>query len=261
MRTVDDGRDRWPRVSRPVVGLTTAVENASWGPWVAPAALLPRSYVDIVALAGGVPLLIPPAAGADSGGTGDDTAGRRTSAAAAVRALDALVLSGGPDVDPSHYGEPALPTTVSHPERDAWELAVLHAALEQGKPVLAICRGMQLLNVACGGTLHQHLPDVVGGRRHLPRPGTFGSTAVRIAPASRLAGVLGGSATGSCHHHQAVHHVGAGLRAAAWADDGTVEAIEHAGHGFVLGVQWHPEQDSADRRLFAALVHAASTTS
>jgi gamma-glutamyl-gamma-aminobutyrate hydrolase PuuD len=167
------------------------------------------------------------------------------------------VLSGGADVDPARYGEPADPRTVSDPDRDGWELAVLDAALRRGLPVLAICRGMQLLNVACGGSLHQHLPDVVGAAEHLPSPETFGCTAVRIEPSSRLAAITGGRAV-RCHHHQAVRRLGDGLVAAAWARDGTIEAIEHTGHDFVLGVQWHPEEDAADARLFQALVRAAS---
>jgi putative glutamine amidotransferase len=178
-------------------------------------------------------------------------------AAGAIRAVDGLVLSGGADIDPARYGEPPHPRTATSPGRDAWELALLHAALAAGRPVLAICRGMQLLNVACGGTLHQHLPETVGHDGHCPQPGTFGRTEVRIAPAGRLTGILGARLTVSCHHHQAIHRLGTGLVPTGWATDGTIEAIEHPGHSFVLGVQWHPEEDTADRRLFAALVHAA----
>jgi gamma-glutamyl-gamma-aminobutyrate hydrolase PuuD len=240
-------------VPRPVVGISTYREHARWGPWEQPAALLPQTYVDGVARAGGVPVLLPLAAPlAEAGATADAATG-------AIAALDALLLSGGADVDPAHYGEPAHPHTRTLPERDDWEFALLRAALASGLPVLAVCRGMQLLNVACGGTLHQHLPDVGGHLQHRPAHGVFGSTDVQITPDSRLAGILGPTSTVACHHHQAVDVLGAGLGPVAWAAaDRTVEAIEHAGHEFVVGVQWHPEESAADDRLFAALVRAAA---
>jgi gamma-glutamyl-gamma-aminobutyrate hydrolase PuuD len=202
------------------------------------------SYVDSVVAAGGVPVLLPPVAGG---------------AAEAVEAVDAVVLSGGADVEPRRYGAVPHPATVSRPDRDAFELAVLRAALSRGRPVLAICRGMQLLNVACGGTLHQHLPECrAGSRAHQPAPGQFGANRVRVLPGSRLERILGGPATVPCHHHQAVRALGAGLHAVAWAADGTVEALEHPGNGFVLGVQWHPEEPRpGGSRLFGALVRAA----
>jgi putative glutamine amidotransferase len=233
-------------VTAPVVGITMYLETVRWGCWERPAALLAQSYVDSAQRAGGVPVLLPPVPGGAS------------EAAAVAGALDALVLSGGPDVDPVWYGEDARPTTVTRPDRDAWELAVLRAALNRSLPVLAICRGMQLLNVACGGSLHQHLPDVVHHDRHLPTPGVFGPNAVRISPDSRLAAILGAGAVSRCHHHQAVRQLGAGLVATGWADDGTIEALEHSRHDFVLGVQWHPEEDQDDRRLFGALLDAAA---
>ena len=234
--------------TRPVVGVTTYLEPARWMVWERPAAVLPRSYVDSVVAAGGVPVLLPPVP---------------AGAAEAVRALDALVLAGGADIEPHRYGEDPHASTVSRQDRDTWELALLRAALERDLPVLAICRGMQLLNVACGGTLRQHLPEVVGGHGHQPAPGVFGSSRVRIRPASRLAGIIGTEATVACYHHQAVRRLGTGLLPAAWADDETVEAIEHPGHRLVLGVQWHPEEaaypDGApDGRLFGALVGAAA---
>ncbi len=234
----------------PVVGVTTYLEPARWMVWERPAAVLPRSYVDSVAAAGGVPVLLPPVP---------------AGAVEAVSALDALVLAGGADVEPHRYGEDPHASTVSRQDRDAWELALLRAALDRDLPVLAICRGMQLLNVACGGTLRQHLPEVVGDHGHQPAPGVFGSSRVRIRPASRLAGILGTEMTVACYHHQAVRRLGAGLLPAAWAEDGTVEAIEHQGHRLVLGVQWHPEEPVSadgvpDGRLFGALVGAAGGT-
>lgn len=231
---------------RPVIGISTYRETASWGTWSVPAALVPQTYADGVALAGGVPVLLPPA------GDSVDTA------ADAVAAIAALVLSGGADVDPARYGEAVLPTTVTRPDRDAWELALLHAALATGLPVLAICRGMQLLNVAVGGTLYQHLPDVVGTDAHQPTDGVFGSTMARVAADSRIGRILGDRVTVHCHHHQAVRTLGDGLAAVAFAADGTIEAVEHTGPAFVLGVQWHPERDAADQRLFQALIRAAA---
>jgi putative glutamine amidotransferase len=230
---------------RPVIGITTYSEPARWGFWDRAAALVPQSYVDAVVAVGGVPVLLPPA---PAGGAAD-----------VVRAIDGLLLSGGADVDPARYGESPGPQTITRPDRDDWELALLHAALGQGRPVLAVCRGLQLLNVAFGGSLHQHLPDVVGTDGHLPAWGMFGRIAVQVAPASQLAGIVGAvGLTVSCHHHQAVCRLGDGLVASALAADGSVEAIEHPRNSFVLGLQWHPEEDAADVRLFRAFARAAA---
>jgi putative glutamine amidotransferase len=229
---------------RPVIGITTYSETAQWAFWDRAAALVPQTYVDIVAAVGGVPVLLPPAPGG---------------AAEAVRAIDGLLLSGGADVDPARYGESPGPQTATRPERDDWELALLHAALERDRPVLAVCRGLQLLNVAFGGSLHQHLPDVVGTDGHLPAWGVFGRVAVRVALGNRLAGAVGAvDLAVSCHHHQAVRRLGDGLVASAWAADGSIEAIESPRHSFVLGVQWHPEEDAADVRLLRAFARAAT---
>jgi putative glutamine amidotransferase len=229
---------------RPVIGITTYSETAQWAFWDRAAALVPQTYVDVVAAVGGVPVLLPPAP---------------AGAADVVRAIDGLLLSGGADVDPARYGESPGPRTATRPERDGWELALLHAALELDRPVLGVCRGLQLLNVAFGGSLHQHLPDVVGTEGHLPTWGVFGRVAVRVALGTRLAGTLGAvDLTVSCHHHQAVRRLGAGLVASAWAADGSVEAIECPRHPFVLGVQWHPEEDAADVRLLRAFTRAAT---
>lgn len=230
-----------------VIGISAYLDPAQWGSWHRPAALLPQSYVDGAVAGGAVPVLLPvqPPGGAS----------------AAVRVLDGLVLSGGADVDPALYGESAGPRTVSQPDRDSWELALLRAALDRGLPVLAICRGMQLLNVALDGTLHQHLPDVVNGAdgtTHQPAPAVFGTNTVRTAPGSLAAKLLGDGCTGSCHHHQSVSQLGSGLVATAWAEDGTIEAIEHPAHPFLLGVQWHPEEDPTEARLFTALTQAAT---
>lgn len=227
--------------SRPVIGITTYRETARWGVWNCPAVLVPADYVRQVSGAGAVPVLLPPIAGDVE----------------VLDRLDGLVVAGGADVDPARYGADRSPRTgPPAADRDEAELALLAAAVERDLPVLAVCRGLQLLTVLRGGTLVQHLPDVVGSDVHVPAPGTYGNNAVRVAPGSRLAGLLGTEAVWSCHHHQAVEVLGDGLTATAWAEDGTVEAAELEGARFVLGVQGHPEVGD-DARLFAGLVDAA----
>ncbi|NMH98174.1 gamma-glutamyl-gamma-aminobutyrate hydrolase family protein [Pseudonocardia acidicola] len=227
---------------RPLIGLTTYGERARYLVWDHQAALLPRSYVDVVTASGGAPVLLPPV----------------LAAAEAVAALDALILTGGPDIGPGHYGAAPHPEAFTpRPERDATELVILHRALDRGIPVLGVCRGAQLLNVGLGGTLSQHLPEVLGHERHNPAPGVFGPTAVRLTAGSRTAELLGERALVHCHHHQAIDRLGRGLVATGRAEDGTIEAVELAGHRFVVGVQWHPEQDVTDIRLVSALVRAA----
>ena len=227
--------------SRPVIGITTYRETARWGVWNCPAVLVPADYVRQVSGAGAVPVLLPPIAGDVE----------------VLDRLDGLVVAGGADVDPARYGADRSPRTgPPAADRDEAELALLAAAVERDLPVLAVCRGLQLLTVLRGGTLVQHLPDVVGSDVHVPAPGTYGDNAVRVAPGSRLAGLLGTEAVWACHHHQAVEVLGDGLTATAWAEDGTVEAAELEGARFVLGVQGHPEVGD-DARLFAGLVDAA----
>lgn len=230
--------------SKPLIGISTYVETARWGVWDTPAALLPRSYVDSVVKAGGVPVLLP--------SVGDDTS--------ALSAVDAVVIAGGADVDPGRYGHDAHETTASRPERDEFEFALVRDAAARGLPVLGVCRGMQVLNVAFGGTLAQHLPEVVGHHEHQPSPAVYGHNRITLAEGSRVAGILGTEGKGLCYHHQAVDALGADLRPVGWAADGTVEAVEVPGERFVLGVQWHPEQDTEDVRLFAALVEEAVWT-
>ena len=232
------------RTARPRIGITTYAEPARWGVWERTAVLLPHSYVEAVHRAGGVPVLLPPLP---------------DGAAEALGAVDALVVAGGSDVDPASYGaEPQEGTDPPRRERDAWETALIGAALAAGTPVLGVCRGTQVLNVALGGTLHQHLPDVVGNDQHRRAVAQHGSVRVAVAPGSRLAGVLGDEADVPCYHHQAIDRLGAGLSATAWAGDGTVEAVELSSSPDVLGVQWHPELDLADSRLFAWLVAVAT---
>lgn len=227
---------------RPIIGITSYAQEAAWGAWKLPAAVLPFSYVRSVELAGGRPILIPPVEHAT-----EET----------LDILDGLVLSGGADIDPEHYGAERHPeTTITQPQRDRAELALLEAALERELPVLAICRGMQMLNVVHGGGLHQHLPELVGHEGHREVPGTFSLHDVRLDPESRTGRLLGGHATVHSSHHQGLDRVGEAIRAVGWADDGSVEAIEDPAHRFALGVLWHPEEDE-DKRLFAALVEEA----
>ncbi len=193
--------------------------------------------------AGGRPVLIPPSADGV-----EETLG----------AVDGLVFSGGSDLDPELYDEePHDETSGVVPERDRAELALLEAALARDMPVLAVCRGSQVFNVARGGDLVQHLPDVVGDEKHKHTPGTFADHDVTLEPGTRLAELLGDSAAVKSHHHQGFGRVGDGLRVAAHAEDGTIEAVEDPSHRFALGVLWHPEAGE-DRKLFEELVVAAT---
>lgn len=230
-------------MSKPLIGITSYALEASWGAWSLPAALVPLSYVASIELVGGRPLVVPPV----------ENAVEET-----LDALDGLVFSGGADVGPDAYGaEPHPETTMVQPERDRAELALLEAAIAREMPVLAICRGMQLLNVLHGGRLHQHLPELLGHERHREVPGTFSEHEVRIAPASTIGRIVGEAATVKSHHHQGLDRVGARLDAVGWAEDGSIEAIEDPDHRFALGVLWHPEEGE-DKRLFAALVAEAA---
>ncbi len=249
-RTIDRA-DEVSGSDRPIIGISAYNEDARWGAWRSQAILLPRRYPDRVAQAGGIPVLLPPVPGVED----------------ALERLDGLLLSGGGDIDPARYGAQRAPETAKiRGDRDEAELALLARAQSLGLPVLGICRGMQLINVARGGSLHQHLPDLVGHEEHLGAAGTFGAHDVRVAPGSRIAGILGltdrsGQVPVSVptHHHQAVDRLGQGLVATAWTPDGTVEAIEldPGEHAFTLAVQWHPEAGD-DLSLFRALVTAAS---
>jgi putative glutamine amidotransferase len=238
-------------MARPVIGVCTALERASWTVWEREAYLLSRAYVDAVQEAGGLAFMLPP----------DGAFSDPEEAAAALARLDGLVLAGGADVDPASYGaERHRCTTGTWPERDAAEIALARAAVARDLPFLGICRGMQLLNVARGGTLVQHLPDDVGHTDHRRHLGSFDGADhdVRLEPGSLAARACGElvHATKS-HHHQAVDKLGEGLAATGWSVlDDLVEAIELPGARFVLGVQWHPEVDPRSD-VVAALVAAA----
>ena len=234
---------RAARTPRPLIGITSyAADRVKWGVWDVPAVLIPSAYVRAVAEAGGRPLLVPPS----EDGVEETLDG-----------LDGLILSGGPDVDPALYGaEPHPETDGARPERDRAELALLDGALARDMPVLAICRGMEVLNVAAGGDLVQHLPDVVGDERHRHTPGAFADHEVALQPGSRVQQLLGARAPVKSHHHQGVGRLGQGLAEAAWADDGTVEAVEDSSRRFAVGVLWHPEEGQ-DFALFRGLVEEA----
>ena len=231
-------------MATPVIGLTTYREHAAWGVWQQHADVLPSQYAASVEATGAVPLLLPPV-------------GQVGAADAVVARLDALVISGGADIDPARYGADPHPRTAGWREdRDLWEVALHDAAEAIGLPVLGICRGMQLMAVHAGGHLHQHTPDVVDHDEHSPGGDEFGEIEVTTVPGSRVAALVGERLTVSCHHHQSVlEHPG--YRAAAHAADGTVEAIEADDHRFWVAVQWHPET-AADVGLLAGLVRAAA---
>jgi putative glutamine amidotransferase len=227
----------------PLIGLSTYREQARWGVWDQPADLLPTQYADAVARVGGAPVLLPPL---DTSAAGD-----------VVGRLDGLVVSGGADVDPGRYGAEPHPRTVSwRTDRDAWELALLEAADAVGLPVLGICRGMQVMAVQRGGSLDQHVPDSVGHERHSPGGDEFGHVEVATCPGTRLRMLVGEQSHVGCHHHQSVREH-PGFEAAAYAKDGTLEAMEAPGDRFLVAVQWHPET-RADAGLFAGLVAAAT---
>jgi putative glutamine amidotransferase len=226
-------------VARPLVGITTYVVPAKWSYWELEAALVPAHYVHAVERAGGRALLVPPA---------------EEGVEETLDAVDALVFSGGADLDPALYGQEPHPETLGiAEERDRAELALLEGALALDMPVLAICRGSQVLNVARGGDLVQHLPEVVGDEKHKHTPGTFADHDVTLEDGTRLAAILGERAPVKSHHHQGFGRVGDGLRVAAHAEDGTIEAVEDPSRRFALGVLWHPEAGE-DMKLFEELV-------
>jgi len=233
---------------RPVIGLTTYREQAAWGVWDTRADVLHAEYADAVLAAGGVPVLLPPASGTEA------------AARSVVARIDALIVSGGADVDPARYGaEPHTRTASWRQDRDAWESALLVAAAEVDLPTLGVCRGMQLMAVTAGGSLDQHTPDVVGHEEHSPGGPEYGEVSVRTEPGSRVREAVGEHADVSCHHHQSVREH-PGFNPTAWAPDGTLEAMESPGRRFCVGIQWHPEV-GRDHALFEALVAAAAERS
>ena len=238
--------------SRPVIGLCTALEQARWSVWDQQAMLLPRSYIDAVQQAGGVALMIPP----------DPYLQREPDDV--LDLLDGLILAGGADIDPGAYGEaPHAATLGTVPERDNFEIALARRALERDLPLLGICRGMQLINVACGGSLLQHLPERFGHHEHRRVPGSFDGADhdVRLADGSLAARVAGEAVHGTkSHHHQGIDRLGEGLEVSGWsAIDDLAEAIERPDNRFALGVQWHPEADETSPLVAALVAEAAAS--
>ena len=229
------------------IGISAAVERVRWDPWEEVATLLPRSYGDAVQRAGALAMLLPP----DPAATEEPDL--------LLDRLDGLILAGGSDLDPATYGADPHPATgTTWPERDRFEIALARRAVERELPVLGICRGMHVLNVALGGTLVQHLPDVLGHGDHRHTPGSFGDHEVRLEPGSAAAEAAGTTRlVVKSHHHQGLDELGADLVASGWSsEDDLVEAVELSDHRFAIGVLWHPEEDSGSR-LFGSLVAAA----
>ena len=233
----------------PRIGITTYRERAAFGVWDEVADLLPATYADAVRSAGGFPVLLPPVAGRDDAATMADVA---------LDGVHGVLLSGGSDVDPACYDEPrSSETGPAQSHRDRWEIALVEAALRRDLPLLAVCRGMQVLSVALGGSLIQHLPDIVGSEAHRPTVGQHGRHPVRLAPGSRLAGWLGERPDVATYHHQAVDRLPGRVVANGWAEDGTVEAFEVCDATWAIGVQWHPEVHDG-HALFGAFVAACA---
>jgi putative glutamine amidotransferase len=239
-------------MSRPVIGICTALERAKWSVWDQQAYLLPRSYIDAVQRAGGIALMLPP----------DESLERDPDQV--LDLIDGLILAGGADIDPATYGEAPHPETRhTVPERDGFELALARRALERDVPLLGVCRGMQLMNVATGGTLLQHLPDSHGHHEHRRKAGTFDGADhdVRLADGSLAARAAGETVHGTkSHHHQGIDRLGEGFEVTGWSTiDDLPEAFEMPERRFALGVQWHPEADERSR-LIGALVEEAAAT-
>ncbi len=233
-------------VRRPIVGVTSYLEQAVMGVWDVPAVFLPTSYAKPIAAAGASIVVLPPQ-------EPDPDAVSRI-----LDGLDGLCISGGYDVDPTFYSQPRhIETDAARRDRDAWELTLLAAALNREMPVLGVCRGAQVLNVLRGGTLHQHLPDVVGSARHQGRNGVFASIPVRVVDGSLLATLHPLERDVPVYHHQAVDSLGSGLVVSAWSDDGVIEANEDPLLAFCVAVQWHPEQDPGSASLYEGFVAAA----
>jgi putative glutamine amidotransferase len=230
-------------MGRPIIGITGELEAARWRTWIREAVVSPVSYTRAVERSGGTPVVLPPVPS--------------SSVPSLIARLDGLLVAGGRDVDPGLYDEePNDHTDVPDHRRDRFELLMIRAAIDADLPFLAICRGMQVLNVARGGTLIQHLPDQLGNDSHRPDAVKLTTHDVQISAGSKLASVLGEATMVPASHHQAINRLGTGLTTVGWTEDQVIEAVELAGHRFGIGVQWHPEEGD-DTRIFEALVNAA----
>lgn len=233
-------------MNQPVIGLTSYLEPAKWGAWDQPAALIPWNYVNKLQAAGATVVILPPDADNHD----------------AISRLDGLVMAGGADIEPARYGAAHLEGTDNpRTERDASELGLYRAARDANLPVFGICRGLQIMAVAHGGSLHQHLPDVVGNTLHRDAPGTFNDHGATFTPGSLIAELVGATdVTVNSSHHQAVDSPG-DLTVTGYAEDGTIEVCEDPSAEFVLGVQWHPEfsnDEQVSENLFRAFVKACA---
>jgi putative glutamine amidotransferase len=220
------------------IGITAGIEQASWRDWTGLAFLSPRNYALAVQREGGLAILLPPEGEAE--GSSDRL----------LELLDGLIITGGSDLDPATYGRRSHPrTSPASPERDRFELALARIALDRDLPLLAICRGMEVLNVARGGTLVQHLPEAIGSELHLHTPGAFADHEVRLEPDSVARSAAGAERIAvKSHHHQALDELGEGIVASGWSvPDDVVEAVEVPARRFALGVLWHPEEHAEDR--------------
>jgi putative glutamine amidotransferase len=242
--------------SRPLIGVTTYRQVTSWWAWERDAALVPGPYLDMVEAAGGQPVLLPPPG--ETSGPGPGTPGGRAELGRLVGMLDGLLLIGGGDIGAQHYGQTPDPRNGgTSAQRDDLELSLVAAALADDLPLLAVCRGMQVLNVALGGGLVQQLSDGTDPNPHQPAPGQFGRVEVSTTAGSTIRQLFGPRLPVLCSHHQAIASLGAGLAVTATSVDGVIEAVELPGHRFVVGVQWHPEEEGG-LVLFRALTEAAS---
>jgi putative glutamine amidotransferase len=232
-------------MGRPIIGITGELEAARWRNWIREAVVSPVTYTRAVERAGGAPVILPPVPA--------------SSVPSLIATIDALVVAGGRDVDPSLYNEaPHEQSDIPDHRRDLFEILMIRAAIDADLPFLAVGRGMHILNVARGGTLTQHLPDRLGNESHKPDPVKMTIHDLQISGTSSLGLVLGETAQVPAAHHQGINRLGNGLLTVAWTTDQVVEAIELQGHRWGLGVQWNPE-DGDDPRLFEALVNVART--
>lgn len=233
---------------RPVIGITSYLEQAQTGVWDVRASFLPQVYLKSITDAGGIAVILPPQP------VDPDVA------ESIIESLDGIILSGGADVDPARYGQTAHERTgAPRIDRDEFEAALLHAAIEAKLPFFGICRGAQVLNVELGGTLIQHLPDEIGDDRYQLGAAQFNKVDVTVDTDTLISEVLGDDPTAGAHlyHHQAIGEVGEGLVVTSRTDDGVIESLELPSVPYGLAVQWHPEENTADRRLFVGLVNAA----